>query len=367
MNCELKLPAEILFGAGERHKLARKLPPGNVLIAAGRHARKRIEEELLPQLEGRMVSFLADITPELPLADVERLLAEGRKIEARSVIGWGGGSAIDAAKTAAALMNLEGSVADYFYGRRKIASRSVFFAALPTTAGTGAEITPNAVLCDPETLVKQSIRHNSMFADLAIVDPELTYDCPPAVTAASGFDAFTQAVESYLSKNATPVTEALALDAAKYVLHPLASVVKHCDEIGREEIARGSMLGAMAFTQSGLGAVHGIGHPLGSLLHVPHGVCCAVLLPTILRWNLATDDGHMELLARELLQNTPEIMIRSIEGYRKMCGLPSDFKKYGLAEKHFDFIVKNCRSGSMRSNPRELSDDDVRSILREVM
>ncbi len=366
MNCEFKLPDEILFGCGERHKLVSKLPAGNVLVVAGRHSKERVESELLPELKGREVRIVADVRPEPPLEDVERVLAAGREIHAANVIGWGGGSAIDTAKSAAALLPLAGSVADYFYGRRKIPGKGCFFAALPTTSGTGAEITPNAVLLDPETGIKQSLRHDTMFADTAIVDPELTYDCPPGVTAASGFDALTQAIESFLSKKATPLSEALALKAALSIHPALLPAVRSSSIPERIAMAEGSMLAAMAFTQSSLGAVHGIGHPLGSLLHVPHGVCCAVLLPELLRWNLPACREKMAFLARMLIRDTPEALIAALEELRRAAGLPADFRGYGLREEHFDFIVKNCRSGSMKSNPRDFSDPEVAAILRGV-
>lgn len=366
MNCEFKLPKEILFGRGERHKLVSKLAAGNVLVVAGRHSKERVENELLPALNGREVRVVGDVRPEPPLEDVERVLAAGREVCAANVIGWGGGSAIDTAKSAAALMPLEGSVADYFYGRRKIPGKGCFFAALPTTSGTGAEITPNAVLIDPATGIKQSLRHDTMFADVAIVDPELTFDCPPGVTAASGFDALTQALESFLSKKSTPSSEALALKAA-LSLHPALLPVVRCNsEPARIAMAEGSMLGAMAFTQSSLGAVHGIGHPLGSLLHVPHGVCCAVLLPEILRWNLPVCRKKMEFLAQQLIRDTPEALIAALEELRHAVGLPADFSGYGLKKEHYGFIIENCRSGSMKSNPRDFSDAEVEEILKGV-
>lgn len=367
MNCEFHLPGRILFGCGERRGLPGLLAPGNVLIVTGRHSRRRVEAELLPALEGRTVRLVSDASPEPPIPDVERIIAAGREIDAGCVIGWGGGSAIDAAKTAAALMRQEGSVADYFYGRRKIGGKGCFFAALPTTAGTGAEITPNAVLTDPETGIKQSIRHDTMFADVAIVDPELTWDCPPGVTAASGFDALTQGNESYLSKKANVASEALALKAAADVFTMLLPAVRESAPPARTMVAEGSMLAAMAFAQSGLGSVHGIGHPLGSLLHVPHGVCCAILLPALLRRNLPACREKMEVLAGMLVQDSAEAMIAAIEELRRAVGLPENFSRYGLKEEHFDFIVKNCRSGSMKSNPRDFSDDEVRMILKELM
>ena len=366
MNCEFQLPGKILFGCGERHALPGLLPPGNVLIVAGRHSKSRIESELLPALKGRETLLLTDIQPEPPLADVERAISLGRKLGAECVIGWGGGSAIDTGKAAAALMKQPGHVADYFYGRKKIDGKGCFFAALPTTSGTGAEITPNAVLSDPETGVKQSLRHDTMFADVAIVDPELTYDCPPGVTAASGFDALTQAIESYLSRKANVASEALALKAAMDVFANLRPAVRESSPAARSAVAEGSMLAAMAFAQSGLGSVHGIGHPLGSLCHVPHGICCAVLLPTLLRWNLPVCREKMEFLAGMLVRDTPETLIASLEELRRAIALPENFREYGLAEEHFGFIVKNCRSGSMKTNPRDFSDEEVVMILKEL-
>jgi len=366
MNCEFHLPAKILFGCGERRALPGLLPPGNVLIVAGRHSKGRIETELLPALKGRETLLVTDVQPEPPLADVERAVTLGRELGAECVIGWGGGSAIDAAKAAAALMRQPGSVADYFYGRKKIDGKGCFFAALPTTAGTGAEITPNAVLSDPETGVKQSLRHDTMFADVAIVDPELTYDCPPGVTAASGFDAFTQAVESYLSRKANAASEALALKAAMDVFANLLPAVREPSPAARIAVAEGSMLAAMAFVQSGLGSAHGIGHPLGSLCRVPHGVCCAVLLPTLLRWNLPACREKMEFLAGMLVRDTPEALIAAVEELRRAVALPENFREYGLREEHFGFIVANCRSGSMKTNPRDFTDEEVVTILKEL-
>lgn len=366
MSYSLSFPGKIIFGAGERRKLAELLPAGPVLFVAGRHSASRIQSEIVPALGGRSFELIADISPEPPLADVERALAAARRIGAASVVGWGGGSAMDTAKSVAALLPLSGPVADYFYNRREIPGHGLFLAEVPTTAGTGAEITPNAVLLDPETGIKQSLRGTGLYADLALVDPELTYDCPPAVTAASGFDALTQAIESFISRKANPVSKTLAMQAAKNILsslHPAWS-----GEIqARNFVAEGSMMAAMAFSSSGLGAVHGIGHPLGSILHVPHGVCCAVLLPTILKWNLEAAHDDLEDLALALTQDPdPANLIELITELRSWLELPADFKAYGLAPEHYDFIVRNSRSGSMKCNPRDLSDDDVRRILEEL-
>ena len=218
MMTPVNLPAAIHFGRGIRSRLTAELPSGPVLFIAGKHSRKRIEEEVIPRLAGREYRLFCGVSPEPPLAEVEAALAAGREIGAVSVVGWGGGSAIDVAKSVAVLLPCPGPVADYFYGRRTIPGKGAFFAALPTTAGTGAELTANAVLRDPETDIKQSLRGGDMLADVALIDPELVYECPPPVIAASGFDALTQAVESFLSRKATPVSRLLAAQGAQKLL-----------------------------------------------------------------------------------------------------------------------------------------------------
>ena len=362
----LVFPGKIIFGNGTRKQLVSALPAGAVLIICGKHSQRRITEELLPLLNDRQTELIADVSPELPLPDVVRCCAAARRINARSVIGWGGGSVMDCAKTVAALAPCEGAEIDYFYGRRNISAKGLFFAALPTTAGTGAEITGNAVLCDPETGIKQSLRGTGMVADLAIVDPELTFDCPPAVTAASGMDALTQALESLFSKRADQVSSLLASQAAIKLFNHLEKACQY-DPAAREAVAEGSMLAGMAFASSGLGAVHGIGHPLGSICHIPHGVCCALLLPVLLKWNRPVCREKMDAAARLLNLPDGDALIVEISALNRKLGIPATARQYGLKMEHFDFIIKNSRSGSMKCNPSDLSDEDIAEILKELL
>ena len=228
-NYQLHYPAEIVFGCGTAKGLAEKLAPfKKILLVTGTHFSRSAEfESLLASLKGYSVKVETGIHTEPPLADVDRVTASGRDFQAEAVVAIGGGSVIDCAKAAAALIPLSGSCAEYFSGSKAIPSKGLFFAALPTTAGTGAEITNNSVLTDPETKIKKSLRHPSMVADLAMVDPELTVSCPPALTAASGLDAFVQAFESYTSPKASAVTQALSC-AARIKL--AANLEKACQD-----------------------------------------------------------------------------------------------------------------------------------------
>ena len=368
MIFEMQGPARVFFGAGVRKKLSRLLPEGNVFIICGAHAEKRIGKELLPGLNGRKTEIFAGFPAEAPLDVTDAALAAARRMGARSVIGWGGGSCIDGAKTVAALLDSGLTAEKCFRENLAAPERSCFFAALPTTAGTAAEMTPNAVLCDRSTSVKKSLRGASMFADAALVDPELLEEAPDRVLFSSGFDALTQGIESSISLKADAMTRLLSVEGAFLSREGLRRLA--AGERGPETfrmLARGCMLSGAAFVRSGLGAVHGIGHPVSGLKGVPHGVCCAVLLPEVLRWNLPVAAEGMAELARRFALDSPEALIEEIVALRKNCGLPESFDPWGLGKQDFSFVVKNCRSGSMKSNPRSFTDEEVAALLERLI
>ncbi len=367
----LTYPAEIVFEPGGALKLAGKLTRfQRILLVPGTHfAKTESYREIVRSLSGYELHAESEIQSEPPLEDVDRLAAAGRRFRAEAVIAIGGGSVIDCAKAAAALIPLEGSCADYFNGQREIPGKGLFFAALPTTSGTGAEITNNAVLTDTATRIKKSLRHPSMTADLALVDPLLTMSCPPSLTAASGLDAFVQAFESCTSPKASAATRALAHAAVRKIYGSLEPACTNgSDRTARSDMAEGSLLSAMAFSQTGLGAIHGLAHPIGSLLHVPHGKACAILIPSVVSWNMSACADEYAAIARECgLGGTAEDFLDACLALCRKLGIPAGFSEYGLNESHFDFIVKNCRSASMKLNPRPMSDDDVRALLGKLV
>lgn len=367
----LHYPAEISFGAGICAGLPEKLTGfRRILLAAGSHFMKTAEYgKLLDTLKNFEIRTVSGIHPEPPLEDVDRLIAAGRDFQADAVIAVGGGSVIDCAKAAAALIPPGGSCADYFSGAKDIPGKGLFFAALPTTAGTGAEITNNAVLTDNTTHIKKSLRHPAMAADLAMVDPLLTVSCPASLTAASGLDAFVQAFESCTSPKASAASCALSFAALKKISGNLEKAVQNGSDLpARTEMAEGSMLSAMAFSQTGLGAIHGLAHPIGSLLHVPHGKACATLIPAVVEWNLPLCSGMYGQMAEVCgFGSTAEDFLRGCVELCRRLGIRCDFSEYGLNESHFGFIVKNCRSASMKLNPRAMSDDEVINLLRGLV
>ncbi len=372
-NYEYRLnqPRRILFGANVSNCLCDELPEAvkSVLLVTGTHlvtdgTAERIEKMIRDS--GRSVFTISGVAAEPPLEDVDRVVISGRAFHAEAVVALGGGSVIDTGKAAAALIPLDGQCADYFFGKKTIPGKGAFFAALPTTAGTGAEMTSNSVLTDTATQVKKSLRSPFMAADAALVDPVLTYSCSPGVTAASGLDAFVQSVEAYTNPKGSAYTKSLALSALKKIYFNLRTAYREPrNETARSEVAEGSMLAGMAFAPCGLGGVHGIAHPLGALLHVPHGIACAVLMPSVFRFNMAETD-YSEV-AKSIGCATTEEFIVATQKLLSDLNVPEHFQAYGLHSNHFDFILKNCRSGSMKTNPRMMTDEDVISILKRLM
>ena len=284
MRFEFAAATRILFGPGTLQEVA-SLALGmgkRAFVVTGRSA-----ERAAPLLEGlkehRVESVLANVpgepTTDLALAGVER----ARETQCDFVIGIGGGSVLDAGKAIAALMTNKGDLFDYLevIGRgNPLAHPSAPYIAVPTTAGTGSEVTRNAVLASPEHQVKVSLRSPSMLPRLAVVDPELMYSMPPAVTASTGLDALTQVLEPYVSNQANPMTDGICREGLGRAARSLRRAYEDGrDAEARQDMALVSLFGGLALANAKLGAVHGFAGPLGGLFPAPHGTICARLLP----------------------------------------------------------------------------------------
>ena len=368
MKFEMQCPGKVLFGRKISRQLPEMLPEGSVFIICGRHALPQLQAEILPRIVSGQVQLFSNFPAEAPLDITDAALDAARKIKARSIIGWGGGSCIDAAKSVAALLDSSMSASAAFHADAALNERSCFFAAVPTTAGTAAEMTPNAVLCDPVSGIKKSLRGSAMFADAALIDPELLESAGENVIYSSGFDALTQGIESTISAKADAMTMMLSVEGTSLTWEGLKLYASGCREKRVfDMLARGCMLSGAAFVRSGLGAAHGVGHPVSGRKGVPHGVCCAILLVEVLKWNLPAVRPQMEQLALRLNFGSPEEFIGEIAGLRRLCGLPENFKQWDLSQEDIAFAVQNCRSGSMKANPRPMSDAEVAALLEKLI
>lgn len=296
------------------------------------------------------------------------------------VVGIGGGSAIDAAKAIAALMTNRGDVMDYLEvvgGGRALAVRPAACVAIPTTAGTGAEVTRNAVLESPSHGVKVSMRHPWMLPALAIVDPSLTVDLPGEVTARTGLDALTQLVEPFLSRAANPLTDALCREGIARVARSLRrACAEGSDRGAREDMSLASLFGGLALANARLGAVHGFAGPLGGMFHgAPHGAVCAALLPAVMRANLKALRGRaadspalvkFDELGGLLTGRAEATADDAIEWIGALC---RDLGVRGLKALGVDvgrrdeIVAKAMVASSMKGNPVELTPEELAAIL----
>jgi len=301
---------------------------------------------------------------EADLESVDRARRQRAESGCEMVIGVGGGSVIDTAKATAGLANEPASVREYFDGR-PIASAGIPWIAVPTTAGSGAEVTKNAVLSDPATNRKLSIRDDRFLADVVIADPRLTCSCPARVTADSGMDALAQAIESFTSLGSTPLTDALAFESARLILQSLEAACRDgADLDARSDMLLGSLLAGIALANARLGTIHGLAHPLGIRWNIPHGRICATLLAPVMRFNervVGEKYGRLSALAGRPI-------IEHVERLRDQLGIPADLKAHRITADEVEWIVReSLPSGSLKMNPRPTSADDLRAILAPLI
>ncbi|MGA2031966.1 MAG: iron-containing alcohol dehydrogenase [Thermoguttaceae bacterium] len=383
-------PRQIIFGWGRRREV------GTLGRVLGRRA--FLVSGLPAETAATVVTEIAEIlrkadiepTPvatilhEPEVQDVDRLSGELRDLGAAGgdfLLGIGGGAAIDLAKAVAAMaVNRESpTVKDYLEGvGRGLVLREppLPVLAMPTTAGTGAEATRNAVISCYDPPFKKSLRGLRILPQIALVDPELTVSVPPAVTAASGMDAITQLIESYISRKAQPIARALAIHGLGLALPALAEAVADGRSRGaREHMSHAALLSGLALANSGLGLAHGVAAALGTHCRVPHGLACAVMLPAALRVNRSVRTAELASLGRQVLrlhtampdEEAVDRFLNEIDVLCRGVGLPQRLRPLGVRREQIPALVRDSRGSSMSGNPRELSDDELTQILEEML
>jgi alcohol dehydrogenase class IV len=306
-----------------------------------------------------------------------------RKEQCELVISFGGGSALDAGKAIAAMLTNEGELLDYLevIGRGKALVRaSAPFVAIPTTAGTGSEVTRNAVLASPPHRVKVSLRSPLMLARIALVDPELTYDLPPATTASTGLDALTQLIEPYVCLRPNPMTDAICVEGMRRAARSLRVTFRDGHNLAaREDMATASLFGGLALANAGLGAAHGFAGPIGGMFTAPHGAVCAALLPHVMGMNLGA--LRQRAPASEALARCEEVAriltgratagaeagVEWVHELVKDLGIPG-LSSYGVRQEHVpELVEKSTKASSMKTNPIVLTGEELSEVLHRAL
>ncbi|MCK4282866.1 MAG: iron-containing alcohol dehydrogenase [Candidatus Brocadiae bacterium] len=367
-SLQLNFPGVSHVGRGTLAALGKEAAAlgSRALLVTGRRALRRagITDRIVSLLRaaGVQVELFEDVPPEPDLAAVDAARGRARQAECDLLVEAGGGSAMDVGKVVAALAFEDAPALEYHRGR-PIARPGLPHIAIATTAGTGAEVTRNAVITDPQDRVKKSIRGDSLMPTVSITDPELTLSCPPDVTAAAGMDALVQAVESFFSVHAIATTESLSLGAVRLAVGSLNAAFRDGRNLAaRAAMSEASYMAGLALGSAGLGAVHGLAHPVGLCYDLPHGVVCAVLMPPVLETNAHSAPEKYERL-REAMGGEPVQMFGDMLdrfGLRRVLGPYPD-------QEWLDLITEYAvSSGSAKANPAPVDEDYVRRILRGV-
>lgn len=384
MRFEFATATRIIFGAGtlrEAGPLTAELGNRALVVSGGSPARLTPLLELLHAqgVSAHVFGVSGEPTVDLVTAGVEEARVHGCDV----VLGMGGGSVLDAGKAVAALLTNRGDVYDYLevVGRNQpLREPSAPYLAVPTTAGTGAEVTRNAVLGVPQERLKVSLRSPYMLPHVALIDPELTFSVPPSVTASTGLDALTQCLEPYVSPQANPLTDALCREGMQRVARSLRrAYADGRDHEARTDMALASLCGGLALANAKLGAVHGFAAPLGGTFPAPHGAVCARLLPLVMAANVraleARDPGSPALtrygeVARILTGDSSADASDGVRWIRELCAALAvpPLADFGVTEADIpEVVAKAQRASSMQGNPVVLSAEELTQVLREAI
>lgn len=376
---EFRIPPVIIYGRGTLHRAgeqARRFGR-RALVVSGRTATRGagVAQRLVDILTASdaEAALFDQVEPEPSAETVDACVQAAREAVAQIIVGIGGGSPLDVAKAAAGIFTLGGKTEQYQPPESKPIDRpSLPFIGIPTTSGTAAEITQNAVIRSPSLKVKIGMRSPYWVPQVAIVDPALTDSMPPDLTARTGADALTHALEGYVSRRATPVTDALALKAMQLVGQYLRRAVRDgADTEARDGMALASMTAGMAFANTGVGAAHSLGHPLGALHDVPHGTACAVFLPYVMEYNLDATGRKFADVARALDRTTDELDpregIRAVRDLFRKLDMPQTLAEVGVKREELAALVPGTMlSGALKSNPRAVTEADALGILERA-
>jgi len=296
---------------------------------------------------------------------VAKTVSTVRDIKPHCIVGIGGGSVIDTAKAASIIATNGGVVRDYWEGKQ-FTEPSIPYIAVPTTSGTGAEVTKNAVISSDERTFKRSIRSELMVPDIALVDPSLTLSLPPRTTADTGLDALIQNIEAYTSKNSGPITDTFARKGIELSGRYLVAAYRDPGDLeAREALSLASLYGGITLLNAGLGLAHGLSHPIGIRFGVPHGRACALVMPKVIEQNYeARKDKYDEigmLIGGD--KNGAEAFSRLLDDLEVQTGLGS----YGIKEEDIPTIVSESKGGSRNYNPIPLTDETVEKLLQELL
>jgi len=372
----------LVTGSGSISKIgeeAEKLNATKVIIITDKVIRQTgLLSKVINPLEeaGLATDIIDDVVPEPPFENLEQMITQIDGKGYDLLVGVGGGSALDIAKVLSIMLTNQEDVRD-LVGIEKVKNPGVPTILVPTTSGTGSEVTYNAIFTDIRDKVKKGIVSPYLLPKVAIVDPELTLTVPPSVTAATGMDALVHAVESYTAIRAGELTDGIALQAIKLISRSLRKAVYNGKDLkAREDMAMGSLLAGISLGNAGVGAVHALAYPLGGKFKVPHGVANSLLLPFVMKYNAVADLEKFAEVAKAMGENVEGLSLReaadravqALAQLSKDVGIPSSLKEVGVTASDISDLAEEASKIDrlLNNNPRWLTVKEIKKIYEEA-
>lgn len=371
MKWNYEQPVSIVFGAGRIKDLTELINDTGgskgILITTEPFKSNGISDDIIAETNGLIIEKFTDVSPNPDVKEVDMCASIIREKGIDFVVALGGGSVIDCAKAAASVATTEDSIRMYHGKGTKLPKSHLPLIAVPTTSGTGSEVTCISVLTDHEIKRKVPIVSENFFPTYALIDPELTVSMPPRLTAITGMDVLCHAVEGFWSKGHQPICDACAVYAAKLVFENIFAVYNSPDDISlRERLAEASVIAGLAFTIPKTTSSHACSFPLTNIYNIPHGEACALTLDSFVRINKDADNGRVKRFAAELGFKDVDEMADKIYELKKKMGMRCDLKDLNLSDKDVDELVIKSRHPNMLNNPIEITDDILYDIYNSM-
>jgi len=368
MTMDFYLPVKVFFGKGKLGKLKELTTSKKVLIVSDENLKKLgFVQRLKSLLSDSEVFEFCEVEPNPSCETVDRGAVIIRKFGIDTVIALGGGSVMDSAKAIACLLSNEGNMKEYLNKDKIFNSRIAKLICMPTTSGTGSEVTNVGVYTDKQNGAKKALVSEFFWSDYAIVDPEFTYNLPQSVTSSTGLDALAHAIESYWAISSQPVSESLAMKSIELVLNNLEKAYLYQDTNSREKLSMASLLAGMAFSQTRTTILHAISYPLTNIYNVPHGFACAISMAEIIKINYTGAKEKMDKLIKYLGYDSVITLVDTVERLLKVINAPRKLSEVGVKAEELERLAEISLSVPIADlNPVKIAHKQLVEIFRRI-
>jgi alcohol dehydrogenase len=371
MSWNYAQPVTIRFGNGRVKELEDAITQLNgkrgILITSDAFAKNGLAQQITNDSHGLICAVYSHVQPNPDVTECEACIALIKEHQCDFVVALGGGSVLDCAKAAALMATADTPVTAYMAGEMPLPPQSLPLIAIPTTAGTGSEISSVSVLSDHALKIKKPLASPAFFPKIALIDPELTLTMPRHLTACTGMDVLCHAMEAFWSRQHQPVCDSLAINALRLVFENLKTA---CDApsnlAAREKMAEASLLAGLSFTVPRTNSSHACSYPLTNDLGIPHGEACALTIDYFLRINAHEDDGRIAMLSRMLGFASPLALADAICRLKRDIGIMPNLKAFNLTDEQIESLVQNSQNPILKLNPVDITPEMLREMYNQL-